>query len=41
MTLLEAIQTRHSVRKYRPEPIDGGGIGRSAAADKGRIMLMM
>ena len=23
MTLLEAIQARHSVRKYRPEPIDG------------------
>ena len=46
MTLLEAIQARHSVRKYRPEPIDGAVLDAlrpqiSAANEAGRLHIQL
>ena len=46
MTLLEAIQARHSVRKYRPEPIDGAVLDAlrpqiAAANEAGRLHIQL
>ncbi len=46
MTLSEAIRTRHSVRKYRPEPIDGAVLDAlrqqiAAANEDGRLHIQL
>ena len=46
MTLLEAIQARHSVRRYRPEPIDGAVLDAlrpqiAVANEQGRLHIQL